>query len=57
MTIEDWRSGEGVIQDATVNERSVDALTKGLASGAISRRRADVRVASTNGIIVLEKGA
>jgi hypothetical protein len=57
MTNEDWRSKEGIVRDATVNECSVDALTKELVSGAISRRRAEMRVASTSGIIVLEKGA
>jgi hypothetical protein len=55
MTIEDWRSGEGIIQDATVNERSVDAPAKGLATGAISRRRAEMQLVSINGIMVLER--
>jgi hypothetical protein len=55
MTNEDWRSGECAVRDATVNQRSVDALAKGLASGAISRRRAEMPLASTNGIMVLKK--
>jgi hypothetical protein len=55
MTNEDWRSGEGVVRDATVNQWSVDALAKWLASDAISRRQAEMQLASTNGIMVLEE--
>jgi hypothetical protein len=49
--------GEGIVQDATVNERSVDAPAKGLATGAISRRRAEMQLAPTSGIMVLEARA
>ena len=47
--------GVGIVQDATVNERSIDAPAKGLATGAISRRRAEMQQVSINGIMVLEK--
>ena len=57
MTNEDGRSGEGIVLDATVNERPLEALAKGLSSGASSRRRAEMQLASTNGIMVLKKGA
>jgi hypothetical protein len=49
--------GVGVVQDAMVNERSVDAPAKGLATAAISRRRAQMHLAPTSGIMVLEERA
>ena len=49
--------GVGIVQDAMVNERSVDAPAKGLATGAISRRRAEMQLVSTSGIMVLEERA
>jgi hypothetical protein len=49
--------GVGIVQDAMVNERSVDAPAKGLATGAISRRRAQMQLASTSGIMVLKAKA
>jgi hypothetical protein len=49
--------GVGIVQDAMVNERSVEAPAKGLATGAISRRRAQMQLAPASGIMVLEERA